>query len=362
MQATGHSRKESDDFSKLFFGDDSENFDLGSENQLVMMDPALEPSLSFHQPKSSFTFNSFCALVSRNHADIRAIGYLRSIFKLYVHPVGALLVLLAAILVPVLLGRSVFVRDYKERGELLVIDKSLESFQIPDHISSQHQDMVSVATKKSKESKDIPLQKSRRKRSAKIPDIFPTTKPPRQFQKYAKWTLELVYLATGEDDSDLNIFTKERIETIHQIEQSLIHQEKFTDFCWKWSQARQDPFLPDGCTPPISLIDFFYPSVTRKWRINDGQGMGYGANGGKRNLTDESIKQSLELLLTKPFTYWFVDGSFSSDNRKSKFLRAELKFGYPLRWKYGHSRRAQSKTFKAYLVKYVEALRKMSTE
>ena len=354
MQASqGHSRKESDDFSKLFFGNSNENLEVGGQNFVI--DPSLHPSLSFHQPKSSFTFGYFFGVV-------RAI--LRGLFKVYVHPVGALATLLVAIVIPAVLGYVVLNNDYNKRGELLVIDKSLQSFQIPGHISAQHEDMVTVARKPSTEIKGIPLRRSRRKRS--IPDKSPTRKTS-PYQKHAKWTLELVYLATGEDD--LNIFTKERIETIHQIEQRLLQQDRFPDFCWKWSEAiGKDRFLKkfNECTPPISLIDFFYPSVdvALGLRINDGQGMGYGPNGGKKfNLTDESIKQTLDLLLTKPFTYWFVDSTFSSNNRKSRFLRAEVKFGSPLNyWKYGHSRHAQFKAFKAFLVKYAEAVGKMSTE
>lgn len=356
MQAAraGHSRKESDDFPKLFFDDGSHNFEADGEN--FPLDPVLEPSLLFHQPKSSYTFVS-------TYAWLRTFSFLRWLFKLYVHPAGALSVLVVAVVIPVVLGWTVFHNDYKERGELLVIDKSLESFEIPGHISSEHEDMVYVASKLSKESTTIPLRVSKQKRSANMPDIFPTTKPPHQFQKYPKWTLELVYLATGNDASDLNIFTKDRLETIHQIEQSLMQQKSFSDFCWQWTEARKDPFLPNGCTPPISLIDFFYPSVIGELRVYDGQGMGFGPNGGKRNLTDESIDQSLRLLLTKPFTYWFVDGSFSSGNRKSRFLRAEMKFGYPLKYsKYGHSKYHQNKAFKAFLVKYVEAVKKMSTD
>lgn len=356
MQASqGHSRKESDDFSKLFFGNSNENLEVGGEN--FVFETSLHPSLSFHQPKSSFTFIYFFGLV-------RGIGLRRifkACFKAYVHPVGALATLLVAIVVPVVLGCIVFRNDQNERGELLVIDKSLQSFQIPGHISAQHEDMVTVARKPSTEIKHKPQRRSRRKRST--PDISPTGHTHR-FQKNPKWTLELVYLATGE--GDLNIFTKERIETIHQIEQRLLQQDRFPDFCWKWSEAGKDLYLPNSCTPPISLIDFIYPSVTKdqKWRINDGQGMGYGPNNEKKlNLTDESINQSLDLLLTKPFTYWFVDSTFSSHNRKSRFLRAEVKFGSPLNyWKYGYSRHAQFKAFKAFLVKYAEAVGKMSTE
>ncbi|XP_078374519.1 protein dispatched homolog 3-like [Oculina patagonica] len=354
MQA-GHSRKESDDFSKLCFGDDSENFRLADDS--LMVDPALtEPSLSFHQPKSSFT--SFRAFFSRSSTGIRAVvqripyrSRNNDLMKLYVHPVTSLVILIVAIAVPVLLGYYVLHNDYKERSEVLVIDKSLESFEIPGHISSQREDMISVASKLSNEVKGIPTTRS--KRSASKPT---KKKTGPHYQKSAAWTLELVYLAIGDDD--LNIFTKERLESIHQIELSLMNQEGFTDYCWKWEVAKIDPFLKEGCTPPISLVDFFFPSVTPKVRIYDGQGMSYGG-ARQLNLTEESIKQGLQLLLTKPFTYWFVDGSFSKDNQKSRFLRAEVKFGYPL--KSGGSRSAQNKKFKNYLVKYVEGLKKLST-
>jgi len=148
------------------------------------------------------------------------------------------------------------------------------------------------------------------------------------------------------------------VETIHQIEQNIMKQDHFADFCWKWPLAMIDPYLRNNCTPPISLINFLYPSVTPGFQFNDGQEKGLG---GKRNLTQESINQSLEDLLSRSFTYWFVDSSFSKDNLKSRFLRAEVKFGYPLKWwKYGRSGHAQYKSFHAYLVKFVQTLRKMS--
>ena len=349
MQA-GHSRKESDDFSKLFLGTDSENLGLSSGS--LTMDPDLtEPTLSFHQPKSGFT--SFREFFYRSSERIRAEAQrlpVNGLMKVYVHPLASVVILLAAILIPAGLGFYVFHRDYVNRGELLIIDKSLESFEIPGHISSQREDMISVASKFSKEVKEIPSIRSKRSPHR------PTSKSGPSYQTKAAWNLELVYLAIGDDD--LNIFTKERLETIHQIEQSLMDQEGFTDYCWKWEVAKIDPFLKDGCTPPISLVDFFFPSVAQELRIYDGRGM--DDSGAKHNLTEASIKDSLQLLLTKPFTYWFVDGSFSKDNRKSRFLRAELKFGYPL--KSGGNKRTQTKAFKKYLVKYVEGLKELSTK
>lgn len=339
MQAArGHSRKESDDFSKLL----SEDQELGVGGEDSLLDLSLEPSLSFNQPKSSLTCNSLFSL---------GLHLLRVCFKAYAHPVGAVLSLISAVAFPVLLGWIILHRDYKATGQWFVIDKSLESFQIPEHISSQHEDMLFVAQKQSKVWSKHLWENSRRKRSAGLE----MKEVDRKYQTSAKWTLELVYLAEGENDSDRNIFTKERLEAIHRIEQSLIQQDDFSDFCWKLMDAEGDIFLRDGCIPPISLIDFFYPSVHYKQILNDGQG--------KVDLTAKSINDTLDLLLTKPFTYWFVDGSFSSRNRKSKFLRAQIKFGSPLKyWKYGKSRAAQDKAFNSFIVKYAEAVSKMSVE
>lgn len=338
MEASrGHSRKESDDFSKLL----SDNQELGVGGEDSMLDLSLEPSLSFSQPKSSLRCNSLFSL---------GLYFLRVCFKGYAHPVGAFLFQTIATLFPVLLGWIILHRDHNATGNWLIIDKSLESFQIPGHISSQHEDMLSVAQKQSKAFSEHLWKNSRRKRSAGLE----TEQQDRKYQRSPKWTLELVYLAQGENDSDRNIFTKERLEAIHRIEQRLVQQDGFSDFCWKMAGAERDIFLRDGCVPPISLIDFFYPSVYFKHVINDGQG--------KVNLTAESIKDTLKLLLTKPFTYWFVDGSFSSSNPKSKFLRAQIKFGYPLKeWKH-HKIHDQNKAFNYFIVKYAEAVSKMSVE
>jgi len=344
MQA-GHSRKKSDDFSKLFLGADGEN--LGLCGDTLSVNPALtEPHLSFHQPKSGFT--SFREFFYRSSRRIRL--QVPRPTDLYVHPLTSVVILLAAIIIPAVLGYCVFHRDYADRGEYLIIDKSLESFEIPGHISSQREDMISVASKLSKEVKLTPLRRPKRSPHK------PTSKPDHYQRKATSFSLELVYLAIGDDD--LNIFTKERLESIHQIEQSLMNVKGFTDYCWKWEVAEIDPFLKDHCTPPISLVDFFFPSVFQNQRVYDGRGMSDG--GGRYNLTEASIKESLQLLLTKPFTYWFVDGSFSKDNQRSRFLRAEVKFGYPL--KSGGSKHTQTRASKKYLVEFVEGLKKLSTK
>ena len=138
-------------------------------------------------------------------------------------------------------------------------------------------------------------------------------------------------------------------------------QQGFNDYCWKWKEARADPFLDDHCVPPISLINFFYPSRSEflKKEIFDGQGRNEDGTVIK-NLTETSIQNTLKLLLTKTFTYWFVDDSFSKDNLKSRFLRAEMKFGSPL--KPDGTNRKERDRYENFLKSYIEAMKKMSTE
>ena len=351
MQAR-HSRKDSDDLSKLLVGHDDANLEFGGGQS--QMDPSLtEPSLSYRQPKTSFT--SFRAFLSRCNSKTYCIdNFLLRVTKVYVHPAVSSLVLFFAILIPVVLALVVVIPDCKT-GDCLIIDKSIESFEIPGHISSERNDMVEVAGSHSHTQKELP--NLRRKRFARALDEKPTEKT--SYQTKPRWRLELVYLAIGDDD--LNMFTKERLETVHAIDQSLMSQQGFNDYCWKWKEARADPFLDDHCVPPISLINFFYPSRSEflKKEIFDGQGRNEDGTVIK-NLTETSIQNTLKLLLTKTFTYWFVDDSFSKDNLKSRFLRAEMKFGSPL--KPDGTNRKERDRYENFLKSYIEAMKKMSTE
>ena len=351
MQTQGHSRKESDDFSNLLFGNDGENLELG-EN--FLNDPSIEPILTFRQPKPRFSsFNAGLAAFSLLLAKVP---------PKVLHTILSAFILIVALTIPIWLGVHVFKSDYKRTGEYIRIDKSLDSFEIPSHKSAEREDALSVARKLSKESQGVPFNR-RKKRSAEVPPLLPSTKPPPAYQYRIGETLDLVYLAIGDDEQ--NIFTKERLETIHEIEQSLMNQKDFRKYCWKWSGASLDPVLKclyDGCTPPISLTDFFFPSLHL---FNDGQGRQLEGDLEKcqfvkTNLTEHGIKSTLKLLLSNSLSFWFVDQSFSADNQKSKFLRAQVKFGLPPDGI--HSLRYGKKLLRKYLFKYVEAVKKMSTE
>ncbi len=82
----------------------------------------------------------------------------------------------------------------------------------------------------------------------------------RRRYRSSSWKLQLVYIAQGKGDP--NIFTKERLETIHNVEMSIMNHEGFTRFCARNSFSFDDPALEpyNYCLPPNSLMTYFYPS------------------------------------------------------------------------------------------------------
>lgn len=79
-------------------------------------------------------------------------------------------------------------------------------------------------------------------------------------QTHAHWRIELIFLARG--DSENNIFTSERLLTIHEIERKIMDHPHFREFCWKPHEVLKD--LPLGsysyCSPPSSLMTYFFPT------------------------------------------------------------------------------------------------------
>lgn len=369
----GHSRNKSDDSEKLFFGVENEVFLAPEEQVSETENCSFEPTLSFRQPNVKFT-----SFFTRSRARLSAIisipfravrnnipSWFRPV-RIFTYTPLSVVVLLLAIIIPLALGTVAVLRNYKETNEFFKVDKSLKSFEIPNHEASLNYDAFRVADRLSKrctsDNNCRGFKQARSKRSAELPTLRPVTRrkyPVSSFQRSAKWTLDLVYVAVGEGD---NIFEKERLETIHKVEQKLMEHKDFEHYCWKWSKSQSDPVLKEkykGCTPPISLIDFFYPSVYDQLVINDGQGT--------TELTGASINNTLNFLLSNSFTYWFVDSHFSHEKPRSKFLRAQLKFGYPFKsYKGGYLHwekwKIENEQFEKYVVTYVDELKKMSTE
>ncbi|KAM7030582.1 protein dispatched homolog 3 isoform 2-T2 [Acridotheres tristis] len=171
-------------------------------------------------------------------------------------------------------------------------------------------------------------------------------------QAHAHWRIELIFLARG--DSENNIFTTERLVTIHEVERKIMDHPRFREFCWKPHEVLKD--LPLGsysyCSPPSSLMTYFFPTERGGKIYYDGMG---------QDLAD--IQGSLELAMTHPEFYWYVDEGLSAENRKSSLLRSEILFGAPLPNYYSVEDRweEQRRKFQNFVVTYVAMLAKQST-
>ncbi|XP_014465851.2 protein dispatched homolog 3 isoform X1 [Alligator mississippiensis] len=171
-------------------------------------------------------------------------------------------------------------------------------------------------------------------------------------QTHAHWRIELIFLARG--DAENNIFTTERLVTIHEIERKIMDHPRFREFCWKPHEVLKD--LPLGsysyCSPPSSLMTYFFPTEKGGKIYYDGMG---------QDLAD--IQGSLELAMTHPEFYWYVDEGLSAENMKSSLLRSEILFGAPLPNYYSVEDRweEQRHKFQSFVVTYVAMLAKQST-
>eukprot|EP00794_Sanderia_malayensis_P015269 gene15269-16845_t len=221
------------------------------------------------------------------------------------------------------------------------VDYSLTAFEVPDHKASKKLEALIAAKHDQSRARE---EDNAKKQQRHTRDTNPEVVLSSQFRQ--KWKLDIIYLA-----KDGNVFTDDKLEYIHKIEKKLLKDEKFKDFCWKTKKAYNDAELRKnghGCMPPNSLIDFFF-----RTNLFDGQG-------GK--LSD--IKITLDFLLTKLSTFWYVDESFGADNRKSKFMRSQVDFGIPLK---GYTLEADSvkkqhEIFKNFLVKFVKQLGTASSD
>ncbi|XP_049908156.1 protein dispatched homolog 3 [Epinephelus moara] len=175
--------------------------------------------------------------------------------------------------------------------------------------------------------------------------------PNYYLQSQALWRIELVFVAQGEGDR--NIFTPERLQTIHHVEHLLMQHPQFHQFCWKPLEMLRDlPLGPSYCSPPSSLLSYLYPSERGGKIYYDGMGP---------DLAD--IQGSLSLAITHPQFYWYVDESLSPEHLSSSLLRSEIHFGAPLPSYYSLQDRAheQRLRFKNFVVQYAEILAKQST-
>ncbi|XP_072244292.1 protein dispatched homolog 3 [Leuresthes tenuis] len=175
--------------------------------------------------------------------------------------------------------------------------------------------------------------------------------PNYYMQSQALWRIELVFVAQGRGDP--NIFTPERLQTIHNVEHLLMQHPQFHQFCWKPLEILRDlPLGPSYCSPPSSLLSYLYPSERGGKIYYDGMGP---------DLAD--IYGSLSLAITHPQFYWYVDESLSPEHLSSSLLRSEIHFGAPLPSYYSLQDRVdeQRTRFKDFVVQYADILSKQST-
>ncbi|XP_051509126.1 protein dispatched homolog 3-like [Myxocyprinus asiaticus] len=170
-------------------------------------------------------------------------------------------------------------------------------------------------------------------------------------QTQALWRIELVFVAQG--DKDNNIFTPERILTIHHVEKLLMQHPQFQQFCWKPLEALRDlPLGPSFCAPPSSVLSYLFPSERAGKIYYDGMGP---------DLAD--IHGALSLAITHPQFYWYVDESLTPDKLQSSLLRSEIHFGAPLPSFYSLQDRPleQRRRFRDFVVQYADILSLQST-
>ncbi|XP_048837474.1 LOW QUALITY PROTEIN: protein dispatched homolog 3 [Brienomyrus brachyistius] len=170
-------------------------------------------------------------------------------------------------------------------------------------------------------------------------------------QSQAMWKMELVFLAQGEDDA--NIFTPERLRTIHQVERLVVQHPHFRQFCWRPLEILRDlPLGPSYCSPPSSLLSYLFPSERGGKIYYDGMGPDLA-----------NISGALSLAITHPQFYWYVDESLTPSRLRSSLLRSEIHFGAPLPSFFSLQDRLdeQKRRFRSFVVQYADILARQST-
>ncbi|BFZ23782.1 hypothetical protein BsWGS_26821 [Bradybaena similaris] len=175
------------------------------------------------------------------------------------------------------------------------------------------------------------------------------------YQSVARWKMHVIYLAHG--DNSKNMFTKDRLQTVHEIEKKIIQHPDFHKFCLR--DPRIQSVVPsvqnmNGCVPLNSLLTYFYPSKDAGGTVYyDGMGA---------NLVD--IDSALKLAMTQDTFYYYVDDKINKTFQESHLLRSEVLFGAPLQ---GYNcvnelRKDQDEKFKDFVVTYINLLSKSSTD
>uniref|UniRef100_A0A8C2Q985 Dispatched RND transporter family member 3 n=1 Tax=Cyprinus carpio TaxID=7962 RepID=A0A8C2Q985_CYPCA len=304
----------------------------------------------------------------------------------YTQPWASGLVLAMGFLVPFALSAYMFLRC-----EPLDIDLSYSAFEVRSHASAERFDALTIAVKsqlgswdrhrRDAEGFDLEANALRdlfllmvNRKGKDVSTVVNVTEPAgilgqtetgahndnrqkRRFAGYsylqtqALWRIELVFVAQG--DKDNNIFTPERLHTIHHVERLLMQHPQFQQFCWKPLEMLRDlPLGPSFCSPPSSLLSYLFPSERGGKIYYDGMGP---------DLAD--IHGALSLAITHPQFYWYVDETLTPDKLQSSLLRSEIHFGAPLPSFYSLQDRPleQRRLFRDFVVQYADILSQQST-
>ena len=211
---------------------------------------------------------------------------------------------------------------------LPVIDFSVKAFSIPNHEVTRHQEAFKVAVQDSRHwqanlrhrrsvlnAEEINFQRQQLASDLSSTGSLLKSKEmvverdkrysgaPSQYSRRQKVTL--VYLAVG--GASNNIFTRDRIETIHHVEKNIVQIPGFSGFCWKDLELTGRAV---ECAPPKSLVSkFFYDD-------ND-------------HLVDD-FDGAIRRALSWPDGIMYTDGHVNQTYFSSHFLRSEVDFGVPL--------------------------------
>ncbi|PIK42572.1 putative patched domain-containing protein 2-like [Apostichopus japonicus] len=171
-----------------------------------------------------------------------------------------------------------------------VFDRSLDSFQIPNHISTRRNDLFqhalvdrlenvsarverdignTLSTLTRLQGRDTSSWKQASSFRKKVDyDIRKESQgnwrakrsPDSPQLRSARWNMQLVYLAKP---NGANIFTADRLKEIHDIEMRIMEHPSFREFCERTRNSVKDSSLKPVhyCVPINSLMTYFFPSL-----------------------------------------------------------------------------------------------------
>uniref|UniRef100_A0A8C9RFT0 Dispatched RND transporter family member 3 n=1 Tax=Scleropages formosus TaxID=113540 RepID=A0A8C9RFT0_SCLFO len=299
-------------------------------------------------------------------------GFWGAVGWAYSQPWVCGLVLGAGVLLPCILSAYMFLLCPP-----LDIDLSYSAFEVRSHVSAQRFDALTIALKSQLGSWDRHRREADDYNSRALRDMLlerlgreggvfsesatrtGSTVRVRRFvegapyylQSQAMWKMELVFLAQGETNA--NIFTPERLRTIHHVERLVMAHPQFRQFCWKPLEILKDLSLgPSYCSPPSSLLSYLFPSERGGKIYYDGMGPDLA-----------NIHGALSLAITHPQFYWYVDETLTPDSLHSSLLRSEIHFGAPLPSFFSLQDRMdeQKRRFRSFVVQYADILARQST-